>query len=193
MARRKKTDTPSEPKRTIEELDDDQQQVLFEQHRTAYASSLDAKKKADAAFKNACKLAKSELGKDGVRMIKIAIEIEEDGGEEKINEQITNTLKVARWLGASVGTQFSLGLEETNHFFDDGKRAGMKGETAKPPSQLTPGSEHYNSWLEGHAAGQAVLAKGFKAPANDDGDDPRPRFKKNDPEAAGAVDTLVTH
>jgi hypothetical protein len=165
MGRRKKTDTePTEPKRTIEDLDDEQQQALLLQHKEAYERGLKAKKAADAALKNLCKIAKAELGKDGVRMIKIAIRLDSEEGEAEVDAEVANTLKVARWMGASVGTQFELTLPSTNHFFDEGKRAGMKGETAKPPSQLAPGSDHYNDWLAGHAAGQAALAKGFKAP-----------------------------
>ena len=41
--------------------------------------------------------------------------------------------------------------------FAAGKRAGMAGETAKPPHD--PSVPQYARWMEGHAEGQAIVAK----------------------------------
>ena len=143
-----------------EPLTDEQMQGLFEHHKEEYERGLKAKKAADAALKNICKLAKSE----GVSIadIKLAIDLEEDGGEERLREKIAAQHRIARWLGLPVGTQPS--------FFDDedrmpsvekaeldGKRAGLKGESADPPAHYGLAQQQY--WLTGWHAGQKILAE----------------------------------
>lgn len=140
-------------------LTDEQLQGLFEHHKAAYEQSLKAKKAADAAFKNTAKLAKF----DGVSIadIKLAIDLEEEGGEERLREKIAAQHRIARWLGLPVGTQPS--------FFDDedrmpsidkaaieGKRAGLKGESCNPPAHY--GSAQQQAWIDEWHIGQKVLA-----------------------------------
>lgn len=142
-----------------EPLTDEQQQGLFEHHKGKYEKALASKKAADAALKNICKTAKGE----GVSVadIKLAIDLEEDGGEERLREKIERQHRIARWLGLPVGSQPS--------FFDDedrtpsvekaeaeGKRAGMKGESCNPPGHLGMAQAQY--WTAGWHAGQKVLA-----------------------------------
>jgi hypothetical protein len=57
-------------------LTEEQRQALFFNHRRLYKHALAKKKEADAAFKNACKRAKSE-GVDP-KMIKFSIDLEND-------------------------------------------------------------------------------------------------------------------
>lgn len=182
MGRKKKAEA------TIEKLNDDQLYELTCHHKEKYEVALAAKKKAAADFLNVTRLAKSDHV--SIDDIKDMIALESDDGEEKLRGQVERRLRSMRWAGLTVGTQPGLfDAASTNHFFDEGKRAGLKGETAKPPSQLAPGSDHYSDWLLGHAAGQATIAKGFKAPANDEGD-VRPRFKQTD-DPGDAVDSLA--
>lgn len=152
------------------DLDEEQQQVLFFQHKSAFETMLSRKKKADADFKNACKLAKSELGEHAVDQIKVAIALEQnEDGELALKNEIESKLRVARWVGASVGTQFEMfnGPDRTpaaDRAYDEGRRAGMKGDAARPPH--SPETEQYRRWMEGHADGNAALArKGFKPTA----------------------------
>lgn len=184
---RKKTEKTGEPKRTIGDLDDDQLYALTCQHRKKYEAALAAKKKADADFKNCCKLAKSECGTDAIDDIKDLIALDSDNGEEKMKGQVERMLRAMRWSGLQVGTQPGLFDEDdrtpaADKAFDEGKRAGLAGQTAKPP--YAPELEQYRRWMDGHGEGQSTLAKGFKAP---DDDDVRPRFKKG----SEAVDSLA--
>lgn len=146
-----------------EPLTDEQLQALFEQHKKHYEAALADKKKADADFKNVCKRAKGE----GVSIadIRLAIDLEGEGGVEKLREKIAAQHRVARWFGLPVGTQPSFfdhddRTPSIDKAFNDGKRAGLKGDAASPPHHL--GVQQSSSWLDGHAAGQAVIAARFK-------------------------------
>ena len=172
MVRGKRAESPVEAPEK-EELTEEQKQALFFQHRRSYDAALATKKKADAEFKNVCKLAKSELGKNAVRDIKVAIALDDENGDEALRDEISAKLRVARWVGSSVGTQFEMfGNDDTpaaERAYAEGKRVGMKGEPAKPPHH--PSTEQYREWMRGHGDGNAVLAQGFKrkATAADDG------------------------
>lgn len=150
--------TPDVGHNSKTELTDEQKQALFFHHRRLYDGRLSAKKAADAEFKNACKLIKSEGG--SVADIKLSISLEADGGEEAMQQSIQDQLRVARWMGAALGTQFSMfdatdRAPATEKAFNEGKRAGMAGETAKTPAGYTGEAEQ--QWLAGHAKGQEVL------------------------------------
>lgn len=183
------------------ELTDEQRQALFFQHKKKYSAALAAKKAADVALKNVCKLAKSELGDDAVPSIKDALLLETAEGEVEFRARVERQMRVARWMGMPVGAQGNL-FEENDRTpaadkaFADGKRAGLAGETAKPPHD--PSTEQYGRWMEGHAEGQAVVAKGFtpleQAAAGDDDPDVRPGFLRErdaDREAGDDIDALV--
>lgn len=141
------------------ELTDEQRQALFFQHKKAYSAKLEAKKRADAELKNTCKLAKAELGKGAVSDIKLAIQLETDGGDAEFKERIEREMRVARWMGASAGTQFDMfdmsGVPADERAFDEGKRDGMEG---KPQSAAYhPGTPQLNKYIEGWNAGQAAI------------------------------------
>ena len=168
------------------ELTDEQRQALFFQHKKAYQAALAVKKEADAKFKNVCKLAKSELGKDAVADIKTAIDLESDEGDEKVQAEVDRLLRVARWMGASPGQQFNLfdtsGVPATERAFDEGKRVGMAGEPKNPPYDSSV--PQYTSWMEGWDIGQQALfgiQKLQDGEVFDHGDDGR----ATDPEAHG--------
>lgn len=156
------------PQVAKEPLSEDQQQALFFNHKKAYEKELEAKKKADASFKVACKLIKAEGTK--LSDVKLAIDLEDPEAGAEMRARIERELKVARWMNVPVGTQFSL-LDETDRTpidektYNDGKKAGLSGEPAKPPNHTPPSL--FNKWLDGHAAGQAALASKFKQ-KNDD-------------------------
>lgn len=186
MARKKKSQEqqPAAQAKTAEQLSDTDLQALFFQHKTAIAQKLAAKKAADAAFKNACKLAKAELGKNAVEDIKLATELESDEGEALLKDRIERQLRVARWMGAAVGSQFEMfdGEDRTptaERARAAGKRAGLSGELRKPPHD--PSTEQYREWMAGYDEGQeALVRQTIKAPAEtkDGGPVPREQWAK---------------
>lgn len=196
MGRKRKTETVSEePKRTIADLDDDARQVLFFQHKKAYEHALAAKKRTAAEFLNVTKLAKAELGKMAVADIKTAILLDTDEGEATVKAEIESALRVARWMGAPLGSQADLfgGPDRTplaDRAFAEGKRDGMAANACK--TDHAPSTEGYRRYMAGYQEGQAAAIQkggGFKKPG--EGDDLRPGFLKR--KEAEAVDTLATH
>ena len=161
-----KADKPKAPKGPTvskEPLTDEQEHKLTAHHATVYENKLKAKKEADAAFKNACKIAKSE----GVslKQIKEYLLYQTEEGVEKLREDLARRQKVARWAGIPVGATINF-LEEIDRTpidertFDDGKRAGMRGDKCEVPRHI-PGNL-ISKWTEGWQAGQAVLASKFQ-------------------------------
>lgn len=145
------------------ELTEDERRALLFQHVKSYEERLAAKKKADADLKNACKLAKSELGKDAVADIKDVIALKSPEGEAALQAEIERKLRIARIMNAPVGHQFSFTEDmrpATDKAFEEGKRAGLDGQACSPPHD--PSVPQYGSWMEGWHAGQAVLASGFR-------------------------------
>lgn len=159
MARPKKEE--SKEGHNIDGLSDAQRQALhLSQHVPAYEKALAAKKKADADLKNVCKLIKTEGG--SVNAVKLTIALRTPEGEAAFRAKLAEEHEVAVWNG--VGIQVDLFADERepaeDKAFAAGKRAGMAGETAKPP--FDPSVPQYARWMEGHAEGQAIVAKGFK-------------------------------
>lgn len=145
----------------LEGLSDAQRQALhLSQHVPAYTRALEKKKAADADFKNACKLIKAEGG--SVKAVKLTLELRTPEGEAAFRARVAEQTEVAIWNG--VGIQVDMFADELqpseDKAFDAGKRAGMAGESAKPPHD--PSTKQHTRWLDGHAEGQAVLSAGFK-------------------------------
>jgi ribosome modulation factor len=161
-----KADKP--PKAAPEALNDDQLQVLFHKHKRDYEKALAAKKDAAAKFLNVCKLAKSESV--SIKDIKLAIDLESEGGEERMREDIQRRHRVARWAGLPVGTQPSFFDEEdrtpsVDRARAEGHRSGLKGESANAPSHF--GMLQQQAWLTGWGEGQKVLTDRIKETHND--------------------------
>ena len=173
------------------ELDDDQRQALFWQHKRRYEAALAAKKKADADLKNVAKAAKSELGDTAVADIKLAIELETEEGEARFEARREAENRVARWMGLPEGTQAEMDLEPAvDKARADGKRAGLQGEQcACPHDSSVP---QYKAWMDGWHEGQKVLVETKLRPLSvqdkdeaaliDEERDLRPRFMQETPE-----------
>lgn len=152
----------SEPPKESNILNDEQRQALhLNQHVPAYQRALDAKKRADADLKNVCKLIKSEGG--SVEDVKLTLQLQTPEGEEAFRSKMARQAEVAAWNG--VGVQLDLmsakDMPAEDRAFGEGKRAGMRGEPARPP--YDPSVPQYKRWMEGHSEGNAVLAsEGFK-------------------------------
>lgn len=147
------------------ELTDDEKRALLLQHKGHYQRALADKKAADAAFKNTCKKAKAECGKDAVADIKDAIALEEPGGQMAVEAEIARKHRIARWMGFPVGAEPMLFDMQDRRpavdvAYDQGKAAGMAGETCKPPHD--PSVPQYQRWMEGWHDGQEILASAFK-------------------------------
>lgn len=173
------------------ELTDDQRAALFFAHQRQYESALDAKKAADAALKQVCKVIKAEGSKlDEIKLAMLDPEIL----DAKIRAEVERSQRLSRWLGMPVGSQLSL-LDDvdrtpsTDKAHADGKRAGLAGKDASPPfaAHLPQASD----WLAGWHEGQAVVAAGFKQkPADEDFDDLGP-VEKLPPTAASVLDDMA--
>lgn len=150
------------------ELTEDEQRALLFQHKGKYERALAVKKAADADLKNVCKSAKAECGTSAVQDIKDLILFEQDKGSEAVQADIERRLRLARWAGAALGTQFT--FEEVDRraaedvAFENGKIVGLKGEAARPPHD--PSVPQYQKWLDGWHAGQAVLQSDWRDRVN---------------------------
>jgi ribosome modulation factor len=145
-----------------EEMTDEQRQALFFNHQKAYSKALAEKKEVDAEFKNVCKLIKAE----GTKLADIKLSLlEPEKFELQVREEVESFQRVARWVGSPLGTQLSL-IDEPDRTpgderaFEDGKRAGLKGEDCKAP--YAAHLPQANKWREGWHAGQAVVTASFK-------------------------------
>lgn len=163
MARKKKTDGADKPPQAgHNQLSEDERNGLHLQHVREYEVVLAAKKKADADIKNCGKRIKAEG--DSVAKVKKTIRARTPEGEDELRAEIEETMEVLRWSGVNVGDTKEMFPEDRTPSVDraraEGKRAGLDGQTAKPPHD--PSTEQYKAWMEGHGEGQAVLGRGFK-------------------------------
>ena len=168
MARKRKTDRsasgadaelPGEGHTS--ELNDAELRTLAFQHRDAYRKALEAKKAADAHFKNACKAAKTEIGDGAVEIIKDLIALEEPEGEDKMRETLRNKATALRWAGLPLGDQldFDLGTPDrmpaVDRAFEEGKKQSAEGKPMKPP--YDPVTPQYRAFADGYAEHQSEL------------------------------------
>lgn len=150
-------------RRKNSELTDDEKRALLFIHKREYQATLEAKKKADAEFKNACKLAKAECGKNAVADIKDLIALETPEGEAAHKDEIERKLRVARWAASPLGTQFQFfesGGPAVDAAFEAGKTAALDGKDRSPPHD--PSVPQYTRWIEGWDAGQEILLSDFR-------------------------------
>lgn len=162
-------DAAAEDQRKNSELTEDERRALLFQHVASYEQALATKKAADAAIKNVCKLAKAELGKSATDEIKEVIALKEPGGEAALREKIERQLKVARYVNAPLGHQFSFAEDmrpAVDQAFEQGKIRGLQGGDMTPP--YDPSLPQYQRWLEGWHAGQDILTSGFRSKLDTD-------------------------
>lgn len=150
-------------KPTPEVLSDQQRQALLFSHKRKLVPLLNVEKNAKAAVNTAYEIAKKEgLPK---RDLKLAISLESEEGIEAAKNDIERTHRIARWMGCGKQLDF-FGDKETikQRHYEDGRRAALNDEPARPPSHL--GQADAQTWLEGHASGRTQLnaarAEGFR-------------------------------
>ncbi len=156
----------SPPATTTEQLNDEQLQVLFFQHKRTVKSITAQIDLAQAEVKrlkqcrnDAFGLAKAEgIGKDE---LELALKLETDEGRTELERRREREERVTRWLGEPLGSQGDLVGDAQ---FEAGKRAAMSDEMRKPPAQL--GQRDHQRWLEGFDKGVEIMnaqrASGFK-------------------------------
>jgi hypothetical protein len=161
-----KTRTERKPreKKTVEAVNDEQRQAIHFRHVKEYERDLVLKNNADSRLKATAERIKKEGGV--IKMIKLAIAFNTEEGERAFQMRIAQEAEVARWHG--VGVQLDLfGKQKqtpAEKHFEDGKRAALNDQPAKPPEYLSQrDAEH---WLNGHTEGRKALnverAQGFK-------------------------------
>lgn len=156
-------------RRRNSELTDDEKRALTFQWKRDYSAALDAKKTADAKFKNVCKQAKAELGPQAVNDIKALLLMETPEGEASVKAAIEQQIRVARWAASPIGTQFQFfetGGPAVDQAFENGKKAGFDGKDMSPPHD--PSVPQYQRWIEGWHAAQEVLMSGFRDKLKED-------------------------
>lgn len=172
-------------------LTDDQQQVLFFNHKKSIGALKDKVAHATSELRNAYKLAKSEgfLKKD----FDWAFELEKDEDDKAIEDR-RRQANIARWLNHPIGTQadlFSDGADtdrrsQEERGYAEGKRAGMAGEICKP--SFSAGTDGYGGYMKGWHEGAAVRASLDKAEQEEGERLLRPA--ENEPEKVDAFDTF---
>lgn len=137
-------------------LTDDEKRALTLHHKRAYeaADALCEKAKADRTAVG--DLAKSDLGKGALADIKDLILASSD---KKMKAVVERAMRLARYAGLAIGSQTNLFEPVVDHA-DQGKVAGMEGQTCEPPKSLA--QDAAQKWIAGWHDGQTVLASAFK-------------------------------
>lgn len=137
-------------------LTDDEKRALTFHHAKLFAAADALVEKAKADRTAVMDLATSDLGKGGKADIK---DILLTDTPKKMKAVVERTLRLARWAGLPVGTQQALFEPVSNHF-EEGKRAGMQGDTCEPPKSLA--ADASQKWIGGWHEGQTILMAAFK-------------------------------
>lgn len=138
-------------------LTDDEKRALTLHHKTAYEAADALVEKAKADRTAIADLAKSDLGKGALADIKDMILAD---NPKKMKAVLERTQRLARWAGLAIGSQPQLFEAAQVNYFEEGKTAGMSGQTCQPPKQLAMDSAQV--WISGWHEGQTVLTSAFK-------------------------------
>lgn len=141
--------------KTKVDITDDQAQALLLQSVPRYERALKAKNDATAEFIKECKRIKG----DGVSIddVKTAIKLKTPEGEAALKAKLEAEVRVARWMSASLGTQFNLFDDGDSNSFQAGKEVGLAGEPAKVPTGRDP-----EEWMRGWHEGQRLKISGIR-------------------------------
>lgn len=148
-------------------LTSDEQRKLFLTHRTTW-NQWKAKRAVVDKIESDMKAA---LKNDGfsVKQMKIADQLADPKTETKVISEVDDRLRVARWIGHSLGSQLDLfetpdRTPSVDIAYDAGKMASMQNERASP--SYAPGTEQHAAYMRGYHDHQRELAGGIKAPAS---------------------------
>lgn len=142
---------------------DDLDRGLFLEYMGKLAFANEAVKTA----KDALAVIYKQANQDGFHKkdFEVARKLQGLEGEKAKKAEIERSLKIARWLGLSLGTQLDMFAEPdrvpaVDVAFELGKTQGLAGITAKP--DYSPDTEQYRRYMEGWHTGQGIRSKGFK-------------------------------
>lgn len=144
--------------------DEQNKRVLFFIGRSNYLKTLKAKKEADAAFKNACKVIKADLGEYGVTQIKDYEKAQTPEGQAELKAKQEAQLQAMRFAGMPINTQLDLCTDRTptdDRAYQRGEEAGLRGDTlANPYNEASAeGQEFARGWHDGQGALFAGIKK----------------------------------
>lgn len=141
-------------------------QASFLQHRNLWISAQAQLKVAEKRLKDMVAAAKA----DGFLKKEFQVADLLAGSpkqEAKVTSDVTMKLRVARWIGHSMGKQLDLfenpaaivaATPPGQAAYEDGKQAAMEGKTGTPPGQFS-GQELAQKWMDGYHAGQELVVK----------------------------------
>lgn len=140
----------------------EQERALFLTHRSAWASY---RAKIDIAEKFGDDV-KAALKSDGftVKQFQIADQLGKPKGEARVIGEITDRLKVARWLGHPAGKQLDMFEEPdrtpiVDRARDQGKMASMENRAARPQDAgYSPDTEAFRAYMDGFHQHQGEIA-----------------------------------
>lgn len=160
-----KTRKAAAPKKTLEQLSDQERQRLMFAHRRKIKPLLLDEAEAKAAVTKAFALAE----KEGIpkKELKRAIALETDEGKEALQKEVEVIARLSRWTGAAIQLDM-FGLKppsKSEQLLEDGKRAALDDLPAKPPDYLNQRDAQVwlSGWNEARKAQNIDRAeKGFK-------------------------------
>lgn len=109
---------------------------------------------------------KAALKADGFKVahFKIADDLTTVKGEKRVVDDVTDRLKVARWIGHALGNQYDLFEQKQKaqparvDWRAEGRIASQNNQPRKPPSELAPDTDSYRAWMDGYNDHQEELA-----------------------------------
>lgn len=137
-------------------LTDEEKRALTLHHKGKYEAADALVEKAKADRTAIADLAKSDLGKGALADIKDLILA---GTDKKMKALVERTMRIARYAGLAIGAQTNL-FEPVVDYVDQGKVAGMQGQTCQPPKNLAQDAQQ--KWIGGWHEGQTILMGAFK-------------------------------
>jgi hypothetical protein len=143
-------------KPTAEALSDQEFKKRLYMYVGRYKPLVAAKEEAAADLKELIEEAKT----NGIpkKDIELAIDLETAEGELAVGEDVKRIFRIARWAGTKIGTQLELFAKPSSKvdpIYDEGYRAGLQNQTAKPPSHH--GENAAQRWLDGYHSGLKEL------------------------------------
>jgi hypothetical protein len=139
------------------QLTDEEKRALTLHHKRKYEAADALVEKAKADRTAIADLAKSDLGKGALADIKDMIIAD---SPKKMKAVLERAQKLARWAGLKVGSQPELFEAAQVDHHENGKTAGMSGDTCEPPKNLAQDAAQL--WISGWHEGQTVLMAAFK-------------------------------
>lgn len=165
-------------------ISDKDRRVLFFVNRKDWLKAMEAKKAADAEVKKIGKVIKSDLGPNGLDMIKAYEKAQSAEDKDAMLERRRDLDLAMSWAGIPINTQLDMFEDRTplvERAYRDGEEAGLRGDTLRNP--YNEASEEGQAFAKGWHDGQGALFAGIRKKeeaaqsdellkAGDDSDDP---------------------